>query len=484
MNIRTYLLGASLLLAACSKTIDPTPAEVTVDIPEITLPENTGGEQTATATFTTTAPWSVETSDTKAVPGWIGVTPLNGNPGTVTLTVTAKENDTPNERTAYIHIRTGGITKSIAVTQKGDGTLPQGQSIYEVGPVRDTVTVRLRSGKDYRVDIRQGSDWVVPRYISKGEKFDSLAFFLAVNHTMEDRTAQIRISDPKGGYESGLTILQPSAALDIHLNLGRVQLPTGGIGSDAAAQWVDSLFVAGFDNGGNLLFTRSIPQVTEQSLRFRVLPPDAFIRNFYPSARIYVVANSSDVLGGFSGTETEFVNRKDTAATKLFGSDGVQPPLTAQVSGDLRFGNNDVAVNLAHVTALVTFKVFFDPEWDATPAIDHLSIGGFSSWGYLFTAASDGQEPPRATAFNPTVEPNGSNRYLFYAYEDSRLVLTVRAGGRYYQGVAPDILKRGYKYTFNMRLCEDGNCKPSSETGQLTKAVADREMTVYMKPLE
>lgn len=488
MNTRLYLLGAALLLAACSKTIENTPAEITVDIPEITLPANTGGEQTTTATFTTTAPWSVETSDTKAVPDWVYVSPLCGDPGTVTLHITAEENDSPQARTAYVRILAGDISKSISITQPGDGTLPEGESVYEMEPLRDTIAVKMRAGRGYKVEIQQGEEWVTPGYVYKGEKFDSLAFFLKTNNTMGDRTARIRISDPRCDYESGLTILQPSAALDIELSLQRIQLPTGSVGSDEAARWVDSLFVAAFDDQGNLLFTHDIPQAAEGSYRFRKLPSETFIRNFYPSARIYVVANSSHEMDDFSGTEKDFLNRKDTAASKLFGSEGVQPPLSGKAVQDLRFGKNEVAVNLAHVTAQVTFNVLFDPEWDVPPAIEKLSIGGFSSWGYLFPAATDSQEPPKAVTFNPSITPNGTNQYLFFAYEESRLVLTARVAGRYYQGIAPDILKRGYKYTFNMRLCEDGNCMPSSETGEITKSVVPSvvltgEQTIYMRRL-
>lgn len=489
MNAKiSYLCGAFLFLAACGKTLEKTPAEITIDMPEITLPASAGGEQTTTATFTTTAPWSVETSDTKANSGWVYVSPLSGGPGTVTLRIVAEENPLPEARTAYIRILTGSVTQSIAVTQPGDGTLPEGESVYERGPARDTIVVKLRAGRKYQVDIGQGEGWITTDYLSKGGKFDSLAFFLATNTTMDDRTASIRIRDPGSSYEAGLTILQPSAALDIELSLQHIRLPTGSIGSDAAADWVDSLFVAVFDDRGNLLFTHDMPQATDGLYSFRALPSQAFLRNFYPAARIYAVANSSQHMEGFSGSEAEFLNRKDTAAAKLFGSEGIQPPLSGMAVSDLRFGKNEVAVNLSHVTAQVTFHVFFDPDWAVPSFIETLSIGGFSSWGYLFRVATDIQRPPKAVTFNPSVTPNGTNRYLFFAYEGSRLVLTARVAGRYYQGIAPDILKRGYKYTFNMRLCEDGNCKPSSETGEITrartagKAVAE-EQTIYMNPL-
>ena len=485
MKLKIYLWSAVLLLAACDRNVETIPAEITVDAPRIVLPEYMDDNQAATVTFTATAPWSAETSDTKAAADWIRISPRSGGPGTVTLSVFAEENRTPQERTAYIRILSGDATQSIGVTQKGDGTLPEGQSIYETGAARDTIVVRLHAGGNYRVDIGQGADWVVSR-LSAGEKFDTLAFFLTANHSFEDRAVSIRIYEPQRGYTSSLTLLQLSAALDIELALRHVRLPTGTAGTEAAADWTESLFVAGFDDRGDLLFTQDLPRAEGYAFRFRVLPPETAIRNSYPSVRIYAVANSSHELAAFAGNEQDFLNRKDTAATKLFDAENIRPPLSGTAVCNLGPGTNKVEVDLAHVTALVTFNVFFDSDWTDVPSIDKLSIGGFSSWGYLFGAATDTQSPPRATAFNPTVTPNGTNRYLFFAYEKSRLILTVRAGGRYYQGVAPDILKRGYKYTFNMRLCPDGQCRPSSETEHLARAsvtTGEGERTIYLKPM-
>lgn len=470
MRISIYIFALFLIPSisgSCTKNVtEAAPAQITVEHPEITLPENVDGPQTATVTFQATAPWEVETSDTKAVPEWIRVSPMRGDPGVVTLTIAADENDTPYGRTGYIRLHVGDLTRSISVIQPGNGTLPPGQSLFEMGPARDTILLKLKSGSAYSVNIPQGTTWVTSQSIAQGVKFDTLRLFLSPNITMDARTANLSLSDPKSGFKAALRIIQPSGALNLKLNLQKILLPTGAPGSDAATSWTDSLFVAGFDTQGNPLFTHSIPQVTDASLSFRVMPPENLIRSSYPGASVFVVANSSANISRWPGNMERFMNRKDTASTRLFSLvDDIMPPLSGQVRQELRPGDNTLGVNLSHVTAQVTFKVFFDSLWVNPPPIEKLSIGGFTSWGYLLTNKTDTLTAPRNKTFNPSVVPNKANEYVFFAYEKSLLVLNIRVGGRNYRGEAPDILKRGYKYTFNMRLCEDGKCHSSSGSG-------------------
>lgn len=487
--IRLSLFSGILWLSSCNKTLEEVWTEVTIGTPEIVLPENVaGGSQRTTTTFTTTSSWRIELSDTKTASDWVRVSPQSGEAGTVTLTIEADENRTPWERIAYLRLLTGNEEHRISLTQPGDGTLPAGESIYRTGAVQDTIVVKLPAGRSYRTSIEQGDSWLEAPVLASGERFDSLFFFLSTNRTLNERTAIVRINDPSGTYESLLTIIQPSPALDITLSLPHIQLPTGSAGSDAPAEWVDSLFVAGFDAEGNLLFTQNIPQADRAPFTFQVMPPEALVRNFYPSSRIYVVANSSNVLTDFDDDEQEFVNRKDTAISRLFDTDRFLPPLSGMTVRDLSFGANQVAVNLAHVTALVTFKIGFDTSWTGSQTIEQINIGGFSTWGYLFQPETELLVSPRATTFNPTVEPKADNRYLFFAYENSQLVLTVLAGGRYYQGKAPDILKRGYKYTFDMRLTEVSNHMPAaSEREELSKAAPGAEQveqTIWLSPVQ
>lgn len=467
MNAKFYLLGAwaAAMFAACDKQEVEVPGEVTLEVEAIRLPSAEQTSQTpTTTTFIASQPWQIETSATKGEADWMHVSPMSGEAGTATLTITADENPSAMDRTAYIRIRCGGVTQEIAVTQPGDGTLVAGETIYQVGPQADTVIIRLRNGASYQIDVQQGNEWIKSEFLTHGSKIDSLALILAANTTGDERTGAIRVTSSNGAFLADIAMLQRSAVLDLHFELDRIVLPTGRSGSESGTGWVDSLFVAGFDREGEVLFARSLPQPTGSGLNIQVLPPAERIRNAYPDARIYVVANSSGNLNRWPENEEQWINGKDTAVNRLFGADEVQPPLSARITQNLVAGENRIQVGLSHVTAIVTFKVRFDEGWgDSIPPIERITISGFSNWGYLFPNATE-QAVPQTIGYNPAVEPNGTNDYRFYAYENSRLVLTVLAGGRYYQGIAPDILKRGYNYSFNMRICEDGNCRPASES--------------------
>lgn len=484
--MKTSILGmiCAVFLVSCAQQDQTSPASISLNAQDIILLSESSEAGPASLNFTSNAAWKVTTADSKGESSWMRVWPESGTAGSATLYIEADENPSALERMSYIQIESGGTTQSIRVVQPGDGTLPQGQSIYQTGGAQDTIRIKLRAGRNYRVDVNQGETWVTPVYLSQGERFDSLALILSGNTTLTERAAEVRITDAKSGYKSGVTILQPSAALDIDLSLLQIQLPSGTISGEGATQWVDRLFVAAFDQGGNLLFTQDIPQEEDGiPTHFQVVPEERLLRNVYPSAHVYIVANSSRKLSYFRGTEQDFLNRKDTASLRLFDADSTRPPLSGSMVTDLKIGQNQLAINLSHVTARVIFKVTADTTANTAPlVIDKLRIGGFSSWGYLFGASNDGLSSPRSTSYYSSVLPNSSNQYQFFAFEGSQLILTVRAGGRYYQGVAPNILKRGYKYTFSMRVAGSKTAASSSTTLRST-VPGEVEQTIDMYPM-
>lgn len=72
-------------------------------------------EGKATVTFSTNAAWTASVSSSTS---WLKVSPTSGAAGTHTLTLTAEENDTYDERNATITIKAGSVSKKITVTQK------------------------------------------------------------------------------------------------------------------------------------------------------------------------------------------------------------------------------------------------------------------------------------------------------------------------------------------------------------------------------
>jgi hypothetical protein len=86
--------------------------EVTTSAPVLT---QEGG--TASVTFTSTADWTIDVTESRAV-SWCTVSPTSGGKGTNTLTITTVGNDTYEERNAKVTIKAGATTQSFIITQK------------------------------------------------------------------------------------------------------------------------------------------------------------------------------------------------------------------------------------------------------------------------------------------------------------------------------------------------------------------------------
>lgn len=120
--------AASLLVLSCGKTPEKEKPEVK---PEITVPSESqtvfssglsfeaGPQvQTSKVSFTTTASWSADVTDTKAS-AWLSVQPASGAAGTVNMTVSAQPNTVEDARRATVTIKCGTVTKAFTVTQAG-----------------------------------------------------------------------------------------------------------------------------------------------------------------------------------------------------------------------------------------------------------------------------------------------------------------------------------------------------------------------------
>lgn len=102
-------------LMACSKDDNEPSILIPGEFTDITLAE---GVNTQTITFEANQSWSAAIKDTKAIEAsWLTVSPESGNAGKVTLTISAGDNYSTQERITYIHIIVDGLSKSIPVKQ-------------------------------------------------------------------------------------------------------------------------------------------------------------------------------------------------------------------------------------------------------------------------------------------------------------------------------------------------------------------------------
>ena len=99
----------------------PTPTPKPEEKPKIevtsTAPVLAQEGGTASVTFTSTADWTIDVTEGRAV-SWCTVSPTNGGKGTNKLTITTVGNDTYEERNAKVTIKAGATTQSFIITQK------------------------------------------------------------------------------------------------------------------------------------------------------------------------------------------------------------------------------------------------------------------------------------------------------------------------------------------------------------------------------
>lgn len=120
MNKNFLKLWALALVAvltfstSCSDDVDPI-IQIPSDFSEVKFD---GEELTKTVKFNSNQEWSAAVMETRSADvSWLDVSPKSGQAGEVTLTLTAEESFSLEERTAYVHIIIDGLSKSIEVKQ-------------------------------------------------------------------------------------------------------------------------------------------------------------------------------------------------------------------------------------------------------------------------------------------------------------------------------------------------------------------------------
>lgn len=117
MKINFLWLFVTILsvgFVSCDKTENPI-IEIPKEFSELTFED---GKNVKSITFEANQSWEVDVTDTKAADmSWLTVSPLAGDAGKVTLTVTAQDNYSRDLRENYIKIIVDGLTRTIPIKQ-------------------------------------------------------------------------------------------------------------------------------------------------------------------------------------------------------------------------------------------------------------------------------------------------------------------------------------------------------------------------------
>ena len=204
------------LLAGCSKSEPDNPIPEKPKQESVTLSSGTNAAPViATAggstnvSFTASSSWSASIINTKA-DSWCSVSPTSGGAGAATITITVKENTTPDNRSASVVIKAGTATQTIKVEQKQQDALTVTASSFEVPAEGGEIKVTAKSNVSFTHTISTDAQKWIKAVETKALKDSTLIFEILKNDGVANRSGQIflasgNLKDTVNVYQAGET---------------------------------------------------------------------------------------------------------------------------------------------------------------------------------------------------------------------------------------------------------------------------------------
>lgn len=194
------LLGLSIL-NSCEKepVLSISPSSLTFD--------NTGGSQTIA--ITTNRQWSASSSEE-----WCRVSPASGTVDdntNVSVTITCDANDTYDDRSCTVTIKTETLTTTVNVSQGANYGLIVSKTDYAISNDAQEVEVGLRANVKFEVVVEDAcKDWI--RYDkTKGLTSSTVVLSVSKNDSYDGRDGKVTIKEVGGSRSSVVTIKQSQA---------------------------------------------------------------------------------------------------------------------------------------------------------------------------------------------------------------------------------------------------------------------------------
>ncbi len=175
--------------------------------------------------FTAKSDWTAEVINSRA-DGWLSIYPASGPAGDAEITVTTIANDTPDDRTASIVIKSGATTKTIPVSQKQKDALTVTSSRFEVPAAGDEVIVEVKANIDFEYMVEESaSDWI-SYAATRAMETSTLVFNVSENIDTEKREGRIYINS--GEFNETITVYQSGSEPAIVISQNEYVVLSGG----------------------------------------------------------------------------------------------------------------------------------------------------------------------------------------------------------------------------------------------------------------
>ena len=204
----------SSFLWSCSEDkkeeILPPTVEPCLTVKADLYPLNAQGDSTELV-FTTNESWNIVTETEEEKRDWYRVYPLSGDAGEdIRVNVQVDSNLSYSDRNFVILLKSESLEERIEVHQLKQNVILLGGNRYEVTFEEQTLTVEVRSNVDYRVEIGEGSDWIIETPESRSEELKKRehVFRIANNLQESPRTGLIFFRDLSSSLSDELTLIQ------------------------------------------------------------------------------------------------------------------------------------------------------------------------------------------------------------------------------------------------------------------------------------
>ena len=204
----------SSFLWSCSEDkkeeILPPPVEPCLTIKADLYPLNAQGDSTELV-FTTNESWNIVTETEEEKQDWYRVYPLSGDAGEdIRVNVQVDSNLSYSDRNFVILLKSESLEERIEVRQLKQNVILLGGNRYEVTFEEQTLTVEVRSNVDYRVEIGEGSDWIIETPDSRSEELKRREHVFRIANNLQEsaRTGLIFFRDLSSSLSDELTLIQ------------------------------------------------------------------------------------------------------------------------------------------------------------------------------------------------------------------------------------------------------------------------------------
>ena len=203
----------------------PQPQKPSITIDSNTLSSFTEDGGKGTISFTASEAWSAEIINTRA-DSWISIHPTSGGAGEATITVTTEPNDTPDDRSATIVIKSGTVEKTVKISQKQQDALTVTAATFEVGNEGGEIDIEVKANIDFEYEIDEAAKEWIEYKGTRAIETSTLTFAVAENDDVEKREATINIKS--GEFDETITIYQAGAEPTLVISQSEYAVPSAG----------------------------------------------------------------------------------------------------------------------------------------------------------------------------------------------------------------------------------------------------------------